>query len=89
MTAKTRVTVSLPAELRAKLLRLAEDQGVSLSAVIEEMLRSQSEELTPDERWELRGRPKPTVGGIASSKGRAAIDWESDLRPEPRTWRSF
>jgi hypothetical protein len=87
MTAKARVTVSLPAELRKKLVLMAESEGVSLSALIEDLLQSQSEKLTPDERWELRGRPKPTIAGIVSSEGQPSLDHEADWKPEPRTWR--
>jgi hypothetical protein len=86
--AASRTTISLPVELREKLRALANKRGVSIAALIEDLLSNDTRTLTPDELWELRGRPKPTILGMASSKGLPPIDWNADFHPEPRTWRS-
>lgn len=72
-----RTTITIPAELRAKLRRLAAERGVSMATILREAI---DEKL---ESW----RPPPRSLGAGSSGRRDTARRSADERPEPRSWR--
>ncbi len=72
-----RTTLSIPAELRARLRRLAAERGVSMATIAREAI---------DEKL-AQARPRPRSLGIGSSGSRDTARRSADERPEPRSWR--
>ncbi|CAN5534772.1 hypothetical protein BH23CHL10_BH23CHL10_09660 [soil metagenome] len=72
-----RTTLTIPAELRTRLRRLAADRGVSMATIVREAI---------DEK--LAGaRPRPRSMGIGASGSKDGARRAADERPEPRSWR--
>ncbi|MBA3739743.1 MAG: ribbon-helix-helix protein, CopG family [Chloroflexi bacterium] len=72
-----RTTLTIPAELRIRLRRLAADRGVSMAKIVREAI---------DEK--LAGaRPRPRSMGIGASGSTDVARRSADERPEPRSWR--
>lgn len=72
-----RTTLTLDAETRRRLRRIAADRGVSMAALIREAI---------DEAVE-RHAPKPRSLGVAASGTRDTARLAGEVRPEPRAWR--
>jgi predicted transcriptional regulator len=72
-----RTTLTLDAETRRRLRRIAAERRMSMAALIREAI---------DEAVE-RHAPKPRSLGIGASGARDTGRLAGDLRPEPRPWR--
>jgi len=72
-----RTTLTIPAELRARLRRLAAERGVSMATIVREAI---------DEK--LAGaRPRPRSLGAGASGATDIARRSGDERPAPRSWR--
>ncbi|MBI3751403.1 MAG: ribbon-helix-helix protein, CopG family [Chloroflexi bacterium] len=72
-----RTTLTIPADVRARLRRLAAERGVSMATLVREAI---------DEKL-ADSRPRPrSIGSGASDKPDIARR-SADERPEPRSWR--
>lgn len=72
-----RTTLTLDAQTRRRLRRIAAERGISMAALIREAI---------DETIE-RHAPKPRSLGIGASGSRDTARRAGDVRPEPRPWR--
>ncbi len=72
-----RTTLTIPAELRARLRRLAAERGVSMATIVREAI---DEKLAT---W----RPPPRSLGVGSSGVGDTARTSATERPEPRSWR--
>ena len=72
-----RTTLSIPAELRMRLRRLAAERGVSMATIVREAI---------DEKL-AEARPRPRSVGVGASGVRDNAQRSADERPEPRAWR--
>jgi predicted transcriptional regulator len=72
-----RTTLTLDAETRRRLRRIATERGISMAALIREAI---------DETVE-RHAPKPRSLGIGASGVRDTGRLAGEVRPEPRSWR--
>jgi predicted transcriptional regulator len=72
-----RTTITLDAETRRRLRRIAADRGISMAAVIREAI---------DEAVE-RHAAKPRSLGVGASGTSDTARRSGETRPEPRTWR--
>ncbi len=72
-----RTTLTLDADTRRRLRRIAAERGISMAAVIREAI---------DEAIE-RHAPKPRSLGVAASGTPDTARRTADERPEPRSWR--
>jgi hypothetical protein len=72
-----RTTLSIPADLRARLRRVAAERGVSMATILREAI---------DEKL-ATSRPRPRSLGAGSSGVRDIARRSGDERPEPRSWR--
>jgi hypothetical protein len=72
-----RTTLSIPADLRARLRRVAAERGVSMATILREAI---------DEKL-ATSRPRPRSLGAGSSGVRDTARRSADERPEPRSWR--
>jgi hypothetical protein len=72
-----RTTLTIPADLRARLRRVAADRGVSMATIVREAI---------DEKL-AASRPRPRSLGVGSSGLSDTARRSTDERPEPRPWR--
>ncbi len=72
-----RTTLTLDAETRRRLRRIAAERGVSMAALIRQAI---------DEAVE-RHAPKPRSLGVAASGTHDTARLAGEVRPEPRAWR--
>ncbi len=72
-----RTTITLDAETRRRLRRIAAERGISMAAVIREAI---------DEAVE-RHAPKPRSLGVGASGTTDTARRSGEARPEPRAWR--
>jgi hypothetical protein len=72
-----RTTITLDADTRRRLRRIAADRGISMAALIREAI---------DETVE-RAAPRPRSLGVAASGALDTARVAGEERPEPRSWR--
>jgi predicted transcriptional regulator len=72
-----RTTITLDADTRRRLRRIAVERGISMAALIREAI---------DEAVEQHA-PRPRSLGIAASGRSETARRAGDERPEPREWR--
>ncbi len=72
-----RTTLTLDAETRRRLRRIAAERGVSMAALIRQAI---------DEAVE-RHAPKPRSLGVGASGTGDTARLAGEVRPEPRAWR--
>lgn len=73
----SRITVAIPAHIRARLRDLASQRGVPLATIIREAIE---EKLAAQ-------RPRPESLGVGWSGERDVARRSGEERPEPRSWR--
>jgi len=72
-----RTTLSLRAETRRRLRRIAAERGVSMATIIREAIDEKVDRLAP----------KPRSLGVGASGTSDTARLSGEERPEPRAWR--